>query len=98
VYDLVIYFIIYRSLTFIQIVRVLRYTVYTSTVVMFIVCSSMIFSWVLINEGVPKLISEILLGFGLPDWGLMLVIILIMTLGGTFLDTVPNLFIFVSIL
>src|SRR5699024_6259459 len=55
-------------------------------------------SWVLINEGVPKLISDILLGFGLPNWGLMLVIILIMTLGGMFLDTVPNLFIFVPIL
>src|SRR5699024_5165345 len=98
VYAFVISFFIYRSLTFKQIASALRDTVYTSTVVMFIVCSSMIFSWVLINEGVPKLISEVLLGFGLPDWGLMLVIILIMTLGGMFLDTVPNLFIFVPIL
>src|SRR5699024_2593959 len=88
----------FRRVLFRSIVRALRDTVYTSTVVMFIVCSSIIFSWVLINEGVPKLISEILLGFGLPDWWLMFVIILIMTLGGMFLDTVPNLFIFVPIL
>src|SRR5699024_6085756 len=98
VYDFVLSFFIYRSLPFKQIASALRYTVYTSTVVMFIVCCSMIFSWVFINESVPKLISEILLGFRLPDCGLMLVIILIMTLGGMFLHTVPNLFIFVPIL
>src|SRR5699024_524901 len=84
--------------TFKQIVRALRDRVYRSTVEMFIVCSSVIFSWVLINEGVPKLISEILLGSVLPDCGLMLVLIIIITLGGMFLDTVPNLFIFVPIL
>lgn len=98
VYAFIISFFIYRSLTLKQLIMALRDTVYTSTVVMFIVCSSMIFSWILINEGVPKLISDILLGFGLPNWGLMLIIILIMTLGGMFLDTVPNLFIFVPIL
>ena len=98
VYAFVISFFVYRSLNFQQIARALRDTIYTSAVVMFIVCSSMIFSWVLINEGVPKLISDILLGFGLPNWALMLVIIFIMTLGGMFLDTVPNLFIFVPIL
>lgn len=97
VYAFVISVLVYRSLNFRQIVRALRDTVYTSTVVMFIVCSSMIFSWVLINEGVPKLISDILLGFGLPNWALLLVIILIMTIGGMFLDTVPNIFIFVPI-
>lgn len=98
VYAFVISFFIYRSLHLRQIFRALRDTVYTTTVVMFIVCSSMIFSWILINEGVPKLISDILLGFGLPNWALLLVIIFIMTLGGMFLDTVPNLFIFVPIL
>lgn len=98
VYAFVISVFIYRSLSFKQLFRALRDTVYTSTIVMFIVCSSMIFSWILINEGVPKLISDILLGFGLPYWALMLVIILIITIGGMFLDTVPNLFIFVPIL
>src|SRR5699024_399438 len=97
VYAFVISAFIYRSLNLKQIARALKDTVYTSTVVMFIVCSSMIFSWVLINEGVPKLISDILMGFGLSDWALLLVIIFIMTLGGMFLDTVPNLFIFVPI-
>ncbi|HLR71643.1 MAG TPA: TRAP transporter large permease [Pseudogracilibacillus sp.] len=98
VYAFVISVFVYRSLNFRQIFRALRDTVYTTTVVMFIVCSSMIFSWVLINEGVPKLISDILLGFGLPNWALLLVIILIITIGGMFMDTVPNLFIFVPIL
>ena len=97
VYAFVIAVFVYRTLNFRQIIKALRDTVYTSTVVMFIVCSSMIFSWVLINEGVPKLVADILLGFGLPDWSLLLVIILIMTLGGMFLDTVPNIFIFVPI-
>ncbi len=98
VYAFVISVFVYRSLNLKQIFQALKDTIYTSTIVMFIVCSSMIFSWVLINEGVPKLISDILLGFGLPNWALMLVIILIITIGGMFLDTVPNLFIFVPIL
>lgn len=98
VYAFVISVFVYRSLNLKQIAKALRDTVYTSTVVMFIVCSSMIFSWVLINEGVPEQISNILLGLGLPNWALMLVIILIITIGGMFIDTVPNLFIFVPIL
>ncbi len=98
VYAFVISAFVYRSLNFRQIARALRDTVYTTTVVMFIVCSSMIFSWVLISEGVPQLISDLLLGFGLPNWALLLLIILVMTLGGMFLDTVPNIFIFVPIL
>src|SRR5699024_7758495 len=55
VYTFIISFFIYRSLTIKHIASDLRDTVYTSTVVMFIVFSSQIFSWVLINEGVPKL-------------------------------------------
>jgi len=97
VYAFIISYFIYRTLNFKKMRKVLRDTVYTSSIVMFIVCSSMIFSWVLINEGVPKLISNMLLSLSLPNWALLLVIIAIMGLGGMFLDTVLNLFIFVPI-
>src|SRR5699024_10575817 len=60
VYAFVISTFIYRTLNFRTLVLALKDTVYTTTVVMFIVCSSMIFSWILINEGVPKIISDIL--------------------------------------
>lgn len=98
IYAFIISVFIYRSLNLKQIFLALKDTVYTTTIVMFIVCSSMIFSWIIISEGVPALISDILLGFGLPDWILLLVIIMIIALGGMFMDTVPNLFIFIPIL
>jgi tripartite ATP-independent transporter DctM subunit len=89
---------VYRTLDFPKMMIALRESVYSTTVVMIIVCTSTIFTWVLIAEGIPQLISELLLGLGLPVWGMKLVIVGILLVAGMVMDNVPNLFIFIPIL
>ncbi|MFC0560989.1 SLC13 family permease [Halalkalibacter alkalisediminis] len=67
------------------------------SVVMVTVCTSMIFTWVLISEGIPKWIAEMLHGLGLPGWALLLVLIAIMLVAGMVMELVPNLFLFIPI-
>ncbi|MGO4887576.1 TRAP transporter large permease [Anaerobacillus sp. MEB173] len=97
VYAFVIGAFVYRTLTFDKIIKSIKETVYGTTVVMLMVCTSMIFTWVLISEGIPKMIAELLLGLGLSDWMLMLVMVLILLMAGMVMELVPNLFLFIPI-
>lgn len=97
VYAFLISVFIYKSLNWKQTIAALRESVYSTTVVMMIVCSSSIFTWVLIREGVPQLISDTLLSLGLSDWTLLLVLVVIMLVAGMVMDLVPNLFVFIPI-
>jgi tripartite ATP-independent transporter DctM subunit len=97
VYALVVSTFLYRSLDLKRILQALRDTAYATTVIMMIVSTSTIFTWALIREGVPQLISSGLLSLGLPDWALLAAMVLTMLVAGTFMDLVPNMFIFVPI-
>lgn len=97
VYAFLIAVFVYRSLSWKGFLSALKESVMGTTVVMIIVCSASIFTWVLIQEGIPKLISEALLGLGLSNWLLLLVMVMIMFLFGMVMDLVPNLFIFIPI-
>jgi tripartite ATP-independent transporter DctM subunit len=97
VYALVVSTLLYRSLGKKKIVQALRDTAYATTVIMMIVSTSTIFTWCLIQEGVPRLISSGLLSLGLPGWALLGAMVLTMLIAGTFMDLVPNMFIFVPI-
>jgi tripartite ATP-independent transporter DctM subunit len=97
VYAFIIALIVYRTLNWKGFLAALKESVYSTTSVMMIVCSASIFTWVLIQEGVPQQLSELLLGLGLPNWALLLLMILVMFFFGMVMDLVPNLFIFIPI-
>ncbi|XQY92255.1 TRAP transporter large permease [Metabacillus sp. HB246100] len=97
IYALIIGLFVYRSLNVKNIMASLRETVHGTSIVLVTVCSSMIFTWVLISEGIPKLIAQGLQGLGLPGWALMLVIVAIMLVAGMIMELVPNLFLFIPI-
>jgi len=97
VYAFVLGFFVYRSLDFKLAIKSLKEAVVGTTIVMLVVCTSSIFTWVLIREGIPRMIANTLLSLGLPDWGLKLVMVLILFAAGTVMDNVPNLFIFIPI-
>ena len=97
VYALLVGLFVYRSLNLKNIMISLKETIHGTSVVMVTVCTSMIFTWVLISEGIPKLIAEMLHGFGLPGWALLLVLIAIMLVAGMVMELVPNLFLFIPI-
>ncbi|MFA1820815.1 TRAP transporter large permease [Virgibacillus oceani] len=97
IYAAIIAFFVYRSLKWREFLAALRDSVYSTASVMIIVCAASIFTWVLINEGIPQLISNVLLGSGLPNWILLIIMVLIMFVFGMVMDLVPNLFIFIPI-
>jgi tripartite ATP-independent transporter DctM subunit len=97
IYAFVIGVFVYKTLTLEKIIRSIKETVYGTTVVMLMVCTSMVFTWVLISEGIPKMISDVLLGLGLSDWMLLLLIVFILLVAGMVMELVPNLFLFIPI-
>ena len=96
-YSLIIGLFVYRSLDFNGLKRALIDSARSTTVVMALVCSANIFSWVLIRENIPQMISKVVLSSGLPNAVLLLVLILILVIAGMFIDLVANLFIFIPI-
>ena len=97
IYAFLVGLLVYRTLNFKNIMSSLRDTIYGTSVVMITICTSMIFTWVLISEGIPKLISEALLSFDLPSWALFLILIVIMLVAGMVMELVPNLFLLIPI-
>jgi tripartite ATP-independent transporter DctM subunit len=97
VYALILGLFVYRTLDFKLIAKSLKEAVVGTTTVMLVVCTSSVFTWVLIREGIPVMIANTLLSLGLPDWALKVVMVLILFAAGTVMDNVPNLFIFIPI-
>ncbi len=97
VYALFIAVFVYKSLSWKGFIASLKESVYSTTSVMIIVCTASIFTWILIQEGIPQRLSNFILSLGLPDWGLLFIMIVIMFIFGMVMDLVPNLFIFIPI-
>jgi tripartite ATP-independent transporter DctM subunit len=97
VYALVISILFYRSLNWQKIFVALKDTVVATSVVMFIVCCSNMFTWILIRERIPQMISSAILHFNIPGGLTLLFMVLIMLVAGMFIELVPNLFLFVPI-
>lgn len=97
VYSLIVSKFIYKSLNLKNFLEAAKSSAYATAMVMSVVCMANIFTWVLIIERVPDLISSFMLGLGLPSWALLLAMIIIMLISGTFMDLVPNIFLFVPI-
>ena len=97
VYAFLIALLVYRTLSWKGFLEALKDSVYSTTSVMMIVCTASIFTWILIQEGIPQKLSGFLLNLGLPNWGLLLLMILVMFIFGMVMDLVPNLFIFIPI-
>lgn len=97
VYAFVVAFFVYRSLSVSGLLQAIKDAAYGTTIVMLIVCTSTIFSYVLISERVPQMLSNALLGLGLADWLIKLALVLILLVAGAVMDLVPNLFIFIPI-
>ncbi len=97
VYAILIGFFVYRSLGLKGFFFAFREAAQGTTIVMLIVCSSTLFTWILIREGIPTMLADALLSMGLPNWMLLGLMVLAMLIAGTFMDLVPNLFIFLPV-
>ncbi len=97
VYALLVGLIVYKSLNIKNIYKALVDTARGTTIVMLVVCSATIFTWVLIREIFLPMIANGLLGLNLPNPILLFAMVSILFIAGMIMDNVPNLFIFIPI-
>ena len=88
----------YKTLSFKRTIKVMLDTVETTSVVMFIVAASSIFSWMLTAEGITADIAGWILGVTNEPWLFLLLVNALMLFIGLFLEPVAAITILVPIL
>ena len=88
-YALIIGFFLTRRLNLSEIIKALRQSILTSSKIMIIIAFSKLFIWILAYERLPDGLAEMVKGFDLPFFWLMLFMIVIILLAGTFIDVSP---------
>lgn len=96
VYCLVLGFI-YRQLTIAKLPKVLLDSARTTAVVMLLISVSAVLSWVLSFALIPQMVSYALLGMAGSKVAVLLVMMLILLIVGTFMDPTPAILIFTPI-
>jgi tripartite ATP-independent transporter DctM subunit len=98
VYALAITLFLYRSLSWGSLPRLFWDTVVQFSQVLFCVAGASIFGWLLAFYQVPTLVTDYMLSLT-TDWRLiMLLIVLLYIILGTFMDAIPAILIFVPII
>ncbi len=97
-YALILGFFVYKEMTLIELWDAIKDTVIFSSVVMFIVGYSTIYTWILSIEQVPQSIAGFLMGLDVPRFVILLIVDLIILAIGTFVDVPAALYLLCPIL
>ena len=65
---------------------------------MFIIANAMLFAFVLTSERIPHEIAETIIAFGLPVWGFLLIVNVVLLIAGNFMEPSSVLLIMAPIL
>ena len=98
VYALVIGMFVYKKITVKDLPRIFRDGAITSSIVMFIIATASIFSWIAAIENIPAGIAGKLLGMTQNPVVLLLIINLILLIAGTFVETTAALILLVPMI
>ena len=88
-YAIVIGCFLTRRLTCAEFIKALRQSILTSAKIMIIIAFSKLFIWILAYERLPDGLAEMVKGFDLSLFWLMMLMIVIILLAGTFIDVSP---------
>ncbi|MDB4794803.1 TRAP transporter large permease, partial [bacterium] len=88
-YSIVIGCFLTRRLTRAEFIKALRQSILTSAKIMIIIAFSKLFIWILAYERLPDGLAEMVKGFDLSLFWLMMLMIVIILLAGTFIDVSP---------
>lgn len=97
-YSLLVGFFIYRELTWKQVWEALKKSFISSSSIMLIIGFTMIFTWVLTMQGVPQMVGNFFLALNMPKVGVVLVLVVMILLIGTFIDVSPAILLLTPIL
>jgi len=86
VYAFFIAVFVYRDITLKHVPEVLIDASRVTVMLMFIIANAFMFAFVLTTEQIPQIASEMLVNMGLPVWGFLLVLNLLLLLAGNFME------------
>ncbi|GAA0790218.1 MULTISPECIES: TRAP transporter large permease [Pseudomonadati] len=81
-----------------EIRHVVRDGAKVSIMLLFIIANAMLFAHVLTTERIPHIIAETIVGFGLPAWGFLIIVNLLLLAAGNFMEPSAILLIMAPIL
>ncbi|MDO5661514.1 MAG: TRAP transporter large permease, partial [Brachybacterium sp.] len=90
--------LIYRSLSFRDVLITLHRSIVTSGVILLLIAASSAMSWVMAYTGLPSAISDALLGISQSPTIILLLMVVMLVAVGTFMDITPAILIFTPIL
>ncbi len=86
VYAFLIALFVYKDIGLSDVPKVLTDSAKVSTMLMFIIANAYLFAFVLTTEQIPQATSEWLNSLGLPWWGFLLVLNILLLAAGNFMD------------
>lgn len=97
-YALFLGVVVYREVTFDELLRVLRESFQQTCTVAFIVCAAVLFNWVLARERIPQSVAEALLGISSDPLVMLLLINLLLFFLGMFMEALAIMVLTVPVL
>ncbi len=97
-YSLIASLFIYRDMGLKDIYRIMRRSIITTGVIMFIIATSSVMSWVLANWNIPAMIAQSVLEISTNPYVLLLLITLLILATGVFVETASALIILTPVL
>lgn len=86
VYAFVVAVFIYKDIGIRDVPGVLTEAARTTAMLMFIIANAYLFAFVLTTEQIPQAASEWIVGLGLPAWGFLIVVNILLLLFGNFME------------
>jgi len=98
VYAFIIAVFVYRDIKFTEVPKVIVDAGKTSVMLMFIIANALLFAFVLTSERIPHEIAELIISIGLPTWGFLLIVNIMLLIAGNFMEPSGILLIMAPIL
>ena len=86
VYAFLIAVFVYKDITLKDVPTVLTESAKTTAMLMFIIANAYLFAFVLTTEQIPQAASEWIVGLGLPPWGFLIVVNILLLVFGNFME------------
>ena len=86
VYAFVVAVFIYKDIKLKDVPQVLTESAKATAMLMFIIANAYLFAFVLTTEQIPQIASEWIVGLGLPPWGFLIVVNILLLVFGNFME------------
>jgi len=86
VYAFLVAVFVYKDISLKDVPNVLTESAKTTAMLMFIIANAYLFAFVLTTEQIPQIASEWIVGLGLPPWGFLIVVNILLLVFGNFME------------